>query len=303
MTAKATFGPYVLGEKVGEGGMGAVYQAHRGSDDGQEHYAVKLLSVTNIDSEEDKKRFLQECKALEHVQHPHILELIDYGVEDGVPYLVTEFCTDRNGASLSLGALAERCNGVLEVHTLKVLVPQICWALSYTHQLGMVHRDIKPENVLLQENTYGGLTTKLGDFGLASVTVDSDYIWRPSWEEGEGETTDDDEAEEGGSDEVDGNFSGTYDYMSPEQMDGEPLDARSDVFSFGVMLYRLATGYDRVTFEKPTEINGELPAWIDEMVARAIVPDREERAKSALELLFLLPDDLRPGGIQRSVAY
>ncbi|NQT15315.1 MAG: serine/threonine protein kinase [Planctomycetes bacterium] len=296
MSAKATFGPYVLGEKIGEGGMGAVYQARREYGEGQERYAVKLLSVTNIDAEEDKKRFLQECKALEHVQHPHILELVDYGVEDGVPYLVTEFCADRSGAPFSLGVLAEQADGALPTNTLKVLVPQICWALSYTHQLGMVHRDIKPENVLLIENTYGGLTTKLGDFGLASVTVDTDYLWRPSWEK-------DGVDEEDGNEEADASFSGTYDYMSPEQMDGEALDARSDVFSFGVMLYRLATGYDRVTFEKPSEINAELPSWVDDMVMRAVVADREERAKSALELLFLLPDDLRPGGIQRSVAY
>lgn len=296
MSAKATFGPYVLGEKIGEGGMGAVYQAHREYGEGQERYAVKLLSVTNIDAEEDKKRFLQECKALEHVQHPHILELVDYGVEDGVPYLVTEFCADRNGTPFSLGVLVGQADGALPTNTLKVLVPQICWALSYTHQLGMVHRDIKPENVLLIENTYGGLTTKLGDFGLASVTVDTDYLWRPSWEK-------DGADDEDGDDEADASFSGTYDYMSPEQMNGEALDARSDVFSFGVMLYRLATGYDRVTFQKPSEINAELPSWVDDMVIRAVVADREERAKSALELLFLLPDDLRPGGIQRSVAY
>ncbi len=287
-------GSYKLGEKIGEGGMGAVFRCKSTQEDQPEEYAIKLLPVAHLITEEQRRDFLQECKALESVQHPHVLELHDYGIEDGVPFLVTELCTERAGEPFSLATIMNRrADRAMETHVLNRIFPQVIWALAFIHQRGMVHGDIKPENVLVQENNIGQLSAKLGDFGLASVTADPDYICRPLWAENEPQ----------GGPANKTYFSGTYDYMSPEQLNSQPLDARSDVYSFGVMLYRAATGYDRVTFRRPSQIVEELPDWVDRVVSKTIVEDKEIRCENSLEMLFLLPENLRPAGVERSHAY
>lgn len=291
------FGAYTLEEKIGEGGMGSVYRCTRRDDAEHRPMAVKLLSACSMDNEDDKAQFLHECKALENLQHPHILDIHDYGVVEGTPYLTTELCTDRAGNPFSLSLLVSRQpEERLEGHLLCLLVPQILWGLAYTHELGIVHRDLKPENVLLRESELGQLTVKLGDFGLASVTVDPDHVRKPLWLDGESGVAEEEE-------EAGGGFHGTYDYMSPEQLQGMSLDARSDVYAVGVMLYRLATGYDRVTFQRPSDVVDDCPEWVDRVVTKSVVQDREIRSQNALELLFMLPEDLRPGSVQRSTVY
>ncbi len=298
-----TFGKYTLEDKVGEGGMGVVYKVTFADPAGEPQVmALKLLSVAEIATADDEEQFLQECKTLEGLEHPHVLEIHDYGVIDGIPFLATELCTDRSGQPMSLAQLACRHpEERIEPSALNVLFPQVLWALAFTHEQGVVHRDIKPENVLLQENELGQLRAKVGDFGLASVTVDPEHVRKPRWVDADAAA--EDVAEDAAGVESDGAFSGTYDYMSPEQLAGEPLDSRADVYALGVMLYRLATGYDRVTFQKPSEIVEELPDWVDQVVMSAVVADQNQRCKNALELLFLLPETLRPGGVQRANWY
>ena len=296
MSVPAQIGRYTLGERIGEGGMGTVFQAACAEGEGPSRCAVKLLMTATLADEEGQRRFLQECKTLGALRHPHVLELYDYGVVGGVPFLVTELCTDHSGKPFSLAVLHEkRPGGRLEASDLNLLFPQVCSALAFTHQMGMVHCDIKPANVLLQESSLGQLTAKIGDFGLASVTVSPDYVLASMWADAEDECSPTEMSAAG--------FSGTYDYMSPEQSVGEPLDARTDVYSLGVMLYRLATGYDRMTFLKPSEIVDGLPEWVDEVVVQAVAAEKEDRCSDALELLFCLPERLRPAGVQRSRAY
>ncbi len=285
-------GPYRILEKIGEGGMGLVFKGILPNEDAQP-VAVKMLTATRLTAH-DEEHFLRECKALETLQHPHVLELLNFGVDQNVPFLVTEFCCDRGGVPCSLAVLLRRCRNCLPDYMITNLFPQICWALAYIHERGYVHKDVKPENILIQENKMGCLTAKLGDFGLADITADPAYVWRKRFL-----------ADESFSEQHLGNrnFSGTYDYMSPEQIEGELVDARSDVYALGVMLYRAATGFDRVTFQYPSEVNQSLPEWVDKFVEKAVVWNKDERLANALELLFVLPEELRPGGIQRSNAY
>jgi serine/threonine-protein kinase len=282
-------GDYELAEHIGSGGMGTVYACHRKGD--RQRYAIKMLTHRVLAKESEHERFLRECQVLARLSHPHILQVRDYGVVESVPYLVTELCADARGKPLSMAGLQARTLGRrVDPYALLALVPQVCWALAYIHQNGLIHRDIKPENILVKEDRLGTLSARLGDFGLARPTTDSEIAARRSW-------SDEDYSRASGGFAADAG--GTYDYMSPEQLAGHCLDARTDVYSLGVTLYRVATGYDRVFFVKPSVVVPVLPPWIDELVAKSVSPDKEQRCRDALEMLYCLPPSLRPGEITR----
>jgi len=279
---------YVLQEKLGEGGMGVVYRCVRKKDHAE--FAIKLLSSELLQDDAEREYFLKECKTLEQLKHPYILEVLDYGIYENVPYLVTEYCSDSRGRPMSLAVIQGRsASRRVEPYVLITVIPEMCSALAYIHQMGLIHHDIKPENVLIQEDKQGNLSVRLADFGLARGTMDAAYTRRKQWMEDE---------EVGRA--VPFDFSGTYDYMSPEQLRGEPLDARSDVYSLGVTIYRIATGYDRLTPLRPSQVVTDVPEWVDDVVVRSAQTNKDRRCADGLELLYCLPKSLRPGGLTKA---
>jgi serine/threonine protein kinase len=285
-------GDYVVKSRIGSGGMGTVFICQKKGGSGL--VAVKLFSSARFKEEKDRAHFLRECNLLVRLKHPHVLGILDFGVQGDSPYLVTELCVDRDGNPYSLAVVQEREFAArVPAAMLVTVIPQISWALAYIHQMGLVHRDVKPENILLQEERNGGVSARLADFGLTRVTADASFKHRDAFMSDAELVAD--QAEE----EPPAEFSGTYDYMSPEQLAGEAVDASSDIYSWGVTIYRIATGYDRLFFMKPSEIVHGLPSWIDDVVLKAAVRDPRRRCRDGLELLFCLPAELRPGGISR----
>src|SRR5512145_1666498 len=205
-------GPYAIASKLGEGGMGVVY---RGTDTrlGRE-VAIKVLPVTAAASPDALARFEREGRAIASLNHSNICTLFDVGTDEGHPYLVMELLS---GGSLQqvLGA------GPLPIGALIDHAIALADALHAAHARGIIHRDLKPANVFLTEHG----TIKILDFGLAKA--DSDYAHdTPTLEAaltGPGTTM------------------GTLSYMSPEQLRGEVVDARSDLFSLGLVIYEMAT--------------------------------------------------------------
>jgi Tol biopolymer transport system component len=217
LQAGAKLGPYEIKNQIGEGGMGEVYLA-RDTRLGRD-VAITVRPQHLASTPDARTRFEREARAISALNHPNICTLHDVGHQDGVDFLVMEHLEGQSlAARLATGALP--MDEVLKVGT------QIADALDKAHRQGLVHRDLKPGNIML---TRSG--AKLLDFGLARATV-------------AGTTTDLSQSPTSTRAlTTEGAIVGTFQYMSPEQLEGGEADARSDIFSFGAVLYEMATGH------------------------------------------------------------
>ncbi len=207
---------YTITGKLGEGGMGVVYEAI--DDHLDREVALKLLSPEAVANQSRKQRFVQEAKTASALNHPNIVTIYDIASADGTDFLAMELVRGRTlEQALSRGKL--RLADALKYSM------QISDALAAAHAVGIVHRDLKPGNIMINERG----DVKVLDFGLAKLTD-------------RGTITQDDETRTGFAITGDGVLVGTVPYMSPEQAEGRQVDARSDIFSFGSVMYEMLTG-------------------------------------------------------------
>ena len=249
---------YEIKAIAGRGGMGVVYRAehvHLGRT-----VALKLLAPRPGESSEFRDRFLTESRTAAAINHPHIITVYDAGEADGLLYIAMQYVDGTD-----LAGLLERA-GPLEPAEAVYLLSQVGDALDAAHAHGIVHRDVKPENVLLdRDHCY------LTDFG-ATKAIGADR----------GLTTK-------------GQFIGTLDYMAPEQIEGSPLDGRTDVYALGCLLYHALVG--EAPYGKESEVSvlaahlhdptptasrkrPDLPHALDPLIARAMAKSREDRYPS-----------------------
>jgi serine/threonine protein kinase/Tol biopolymer transport system component len=271
---KATrLGNYDILDKLGEGGMGEVYRARDSRLN--RSVAVKILPQDVANDPTRRTRFEQEARALGALNHPNIVAVYDTGEENGQAYIVSELVDGE-----SLRAVVDR--GRLTLRKLLDMAVQIADALAAAHSVGIVHRDLKPENVMVT----GDGRVKVLDFGLAKQTMP----------QADGNTATIALSQPG-------TVLGTAGYMSPEQVRGAPLDHRSDIFSFGCVLYELVTGQrafqsassvetmNAILHDDPREIEAgqtALPLALATIVHRCLEKRSEQRFQSAADLAFAL---------------
>jgi serine/threonine protein kinase len=211
-----TLGHYRIESKLGEGGMGVVYKAHDTHLD--RPVAIKVLAPEAVANQDRQRRFEQEAKAASALNHPNIVHIYDIDVVDGQGFIAMEFVPGQTLNRLIGG------KGLRWKDAVRYAVP-IADALARAHSAGIVHRDVKPQNVMVTDD---GLV-KLLDFGLAKLSEPKAY------DSNSATLTIQPKTEEG-------TVVGTVCYMSPEQVEGKNVDARSDIFSFGAMLYEMLCG-------------------------------------------------------------
>src|SRR6266513_2163364 len=263
-----TLGRYQLERVLGKGAMGIVYEAldpklHR-------KVAIKTILISQLDEETAKDfsmLFVREAHAVARLNHPNIVQVYDFGEEGDMAYLVMEFIRgDELKSTLSTGRQFDRKECVR-------IMCELLDALEFAHEAGVVHRDIKPANVMLDSQG----RAKLTDFGVARVT-DSDRTHAERTQAG--------------------TVVGTPAYMSPEQIQGQRIDRRTDIFSAGVILYQFLTGQKPFTGEgawtvakkiiqedppMPSSINMALSPEFDRVVAKALAKDPDQRFATARE--------------------
>ena len=257
LSVGARLGPYEILAPVGVGGMGEVYRARDTRLD--RTVALKILSPYAAGDEEQRKRLLKEARAASALNHPNIVTLHDIVRADGRDALVMEYVAGQT-LQERIGRKGLPAKDALQYAT------QIADALAAAHAAGMVHRDIKPANIML---TATG-TVKVLDFGVAK-------LWPALGPHGETATM-----------TAEGTVAGTAAYMSPEQAEGKPLDARSDIFSFGAVLYEMLSGRQAfrgrsaaetlaaIQHQEPPQLR-EVPAALQRIVSRCLQKDAQRR--------------------------
>ena len=265
---------FQVGELLGRGGMGEVYSA---TDKMGRQVALKVLASRLVQDRQHVTRFLQEARAVLALNHPNIVTVYDIGEADGIYYIASELIEGETlRAALSRDAL--------ELGRSMDIAIQVCTALIAAHDKGIVHRDIKPENVMLRADGY----VKVLDFGVAKLTEQFGGTAHAGVAAGENLAT------------VAGLIVGTTPYMSPEQARGTLVDARSDVWSCGVLLYEMLSGKSpfsgggtadvlaRILEREPAPLASQvdgLPEELQRIVSQALKKSPGERYQSMTELL------------------
>ena len=281
LEAGKRFGHYEIIEQIGAGGMGEVYLA---KDTRLERKtAIKILRGNVAQDEERMQRFVREAKSASALNHPNIITIYEIGETDNTHFIATEY--------IEGDTLRERLKGAsINLKSALEIAIQVANALDAAHRTGIVHRDIKPENVMIRPD---GLV-KILDFGIAKLS-------EPPAVAGGLSVSDSEAATAIKAYTSPGMIIGTAAYMSPEQARGLAVDARTDVWSLGVVLYEMAAG--RLPFEGQTSsdvissilqkeppaltlFSDEADARLDEIVTKALTKDKEERYQSAKDLFI-----------------
>src|SRR6476659_346922 len=277
MITGSRLGPYEILGQIGAGGMGEVYRARDARL--QRDVAIKVLP-TSFSADPDRlRRFKGEARAASALNHPNILTIHDIGTHEGAPYLVSELLTGES--------LRDRLQqGALGPGTAVEIAIQVAEGLAAAHEQGIVHRDLKPENLFVLRNG----RVKILDFGLAKLLhseTDPEATSLPT--------------ATGGTEP--GVVLGTLGYMSPEQVKGRPTDARSDIFSFGAILYEMLAGQrafkgdsaaDTMTAilkEDPPDLsltNQNVSPGLERLVRHCLEKNPEQRFHSAHDVAFAL---------------
>jgi serine/threonine protein kinase len=284
----ALLGPYRIAGIVGEGGMGVVYRAkdtRLGRD-----VAIKVLTHVAVDDHESLQRFEQEARATGMLNHPNLLTIYDVGHDAGSPFIVSELLEGET--------LRDRLNrGALPPRRAIDAALQVAQGLAAAHEKGIIHRDLKPENIFLTRDG----RAKILDFGIAKLSAPT----------GEG-------AFQSAATEP-GMVLGTVGYMSPEQVRGELVDTRSDIFSFGAILYEMLSGtrafkrdssietLSAILKEEPADLTEKIPnvpPALERLVRRCLEKERDLRFQSARDLAFnleMLSTVSSPGTLSGSI--
>ena len=272
----ARLGSYEVLSPLGAGGMGEVYKARDTRLD--RTVAIKVLPSHLADKPQLRERFEREARAVSSLNHPHICTLYDIGQQDGTHFLVMEYLEGET--------LAQRLNkGPLPLDQVLRYAIEIADALDKAHQQGVTHRDLKPGNIMLTK-----VGSKLLDFGLAKLRSDT----APAVPFSQLPTAKD-------SLTVEGTILGTLQYMAPEQVEGkvDDVDARTDIFTFGAVVYEMATGKKAFEGKSATSVIAAIlkdepppmsslqpmtPPALDRVVKKCLAKDQENRWQSAKDL-------------------
>src|SRR3990172_7000835 len=284
-TTEEIIAHYRIMEPLGAGGMGAVYKAY----DKKLHriVALKLLPSDYVSQQDRRNRFLQEARAASALNHPHILTVYEVGEDNGIPYIAMEYVEGQT-LRQKIRSRALQLKQSLEISV------QIAEGIAKAHEVGIIHRDLKPENLMISRDGYA----KILDFGLAKLVAQRE---RALVADSEQKTLIRVETDSG-------TLIGTVNYMSPEQLLGQRVDRRCDIFSFGVVLCEMLTGDCPFVHENridtmhailheepklPEAIKSELPVSLHRILTKALQKAPKSRYQTVKELATELKTVMR----------